>query len=630
MSKLTTLFFMALLALPQLAAAQGNGGVRGGGAVLCEDFFGIQKLELLDLFEARRFGLVVPPSAKTVPEQVTDALTRLAEVDVSFGREAARAHTDNQAIRRDPPPRMTLAPPNDLDLEFIPQGCQILAVAKYMPRYENGRDVLFVDPANYARLSTSTDRAALEVHEAVYKVLRDRHDSRIKDSRWARILTALLFSDTATGEIEPWTSDAPVRNPQWIKCFPDMPSGSRGCEAPRGSARRVETRAQGEPIGYTGTGLLVVDGEEGYQFVDQGGRIVSEVPQDESPRTDAETLRDGTVAIGDTRSVLFFSSRGRLISRYDTRAAHRLGVAALASHATENAVWVFPHWQERSTELLKIGSDGRLLATIDLEQAGLGRADVNDEGNLHRLADGTIVFRLSQNGDGWNWGALSPSGVPRLVSNPAPRVRLFDPISTTEVFAAAELSRVMILKASDFTPIVSQVLEAPAGEEYRIGATRVLGNGLYAVGFAVHSSSSSRVTGAAVLLKREGSSLRILAQVKTGNPVQELLRSGDKGFLALEGTEFSPDRVHFIDASGRRKKTFEDVRGVTQINDGTVAVLALGDGTIGFHDPSGSRLSSFSREERDCFPEDGFLAGHKLQAAFGPGCESMYLFNFRP
>jgi hypothetical protein len=213
------------LAWPLLASARGGVDGGGGGAIHCDAPNGDQpqimpsvnlgKIEfqivrardayvspltngrgfqLLDLWEASSgFGpFFLHPqkivySNESVDQQIARAVGRLEAVEPEFGRRVGEAVQHVRKHWLTIPPNAYVVPPVDTRVRFLPIGCQIVGFGAYSDSDDN----LVIDPS-IAKAVTQTDLAALFLHEAVYKVLRDQ--GQAEDSWKTRRIVGLMFS----------------------------------------------------------------------------------------------------------------------------------------------------------------------------------------------------------------------------------------------------------------------------------------------------------------------------------------------------------------------------------------------------------------------------------------------------
>ena len=167
----------------------------GGGAIVCRDVNGqIQSAELLDLWEGRVIDKIEPlfstsASSVSVESYIDIALkkiARLAGPDYAAKITASLAivKADQKDVASD---GVAIMPPRDAENVFIKKGCALEGVAAFIDR----KETLYLDEEIFNHFSPA-DKAALYVHEALYRVLRK--EAGATDSLRTRKLTAYLFS----------------------------------------------------------------------------------------------------------------------------------------------------------------------------------------------------------------------------------------------------------------------------------------------------------------------------------------------------------------------------------------------------------------------------------------------------
>jgi hypothetical protein len=182
----------SLLIGPAFAKATGGSVVNGGGGLVCPD-----GVHLFDLFEATipgehsEDGLKIIDSTDDVEAQVRVQIAKLERaVGPRFMERVLNAYKKSKQEAVDVPNGISIAPPTDVNNEFVKTGCdrQIQGVASY----NDSKNRLNIDRKLYDRMS-KTDQAALWVHEAIYKVLRELTPTQ--DSRLTRKIIGYLFSN---------------------------------------------------------------------------------------------------------------------------------------------------------------------------------------------------------------------------------------------------------------------------------------------------------------------------------------------------------------------------------------------------------------------------------------------------
>ncbi|MAE72480.1 MAG: hypothetical protein CL675_00195, partial [Bdellovibrionaceae bacterium] len=201
---LTTL--MLVLTGPALAGREGNGA--GGYEYLNAN--GEKEYRLLDLYEAEVPGLIHPTgvkivgSDKDVETQVMDAIGRIKQsgwesfstVVLTQYHMFERYATDVPMDPGQPGRKLELKFPDDaFNIFATPVGYRPVGLASWNDELNR----IFIDMDKVRRLRSNTERAALRVHEAVYRALR-LFDVDIEDSRLARFIVGYLFSDMSPAE----------------------------------------------------------------------------------------------------------------------------------------------------------------------------------------------------------------------------------------------------------------------------------------------------------------------------------------------------------------------------------------------------------------------------------------------
>lgn len=184
------------LVVAQVASAHGGMSTGGGAGIACLDSNGILvRAETLDLYEGKnRFGYSIQQTDSVeATQQFKKALNKIQN---NFLREKLNEVSylliDQIQLL---PDGIVMPAPADMGntyLALMPQGCSVTALA-----YFEGDGTLRVAKSYYSKLS-QTDRAALIMHEAVYKLLRDTGKETTSES--TRLIVAMLFSTGAAAE----------------------------------------------------------------------------------------------------------------------------------------------------------------------------------------------------------------------------------------------------------------------------------------------------------------------------------------------------------------------------------------------------------------------------------------------
>jgi hypothetical protein len=198
--KAKTLIAMLVLAsAPASAFAYKEGG--GGAVVYCPESPDGFPVKALDLYEGRK-TLVVERSSATMDAQINAALARLPDSMLAFD---VREVIDRLRIERlEQDESMHKTPDLGDDPIVIQDGCSIEWAAYYKGR----NDLKLV--TKFFNAMSATDKAALMIHEGVYKIARTRGFD--PDSSRTRRVVALLFAKNANpNELASLTRDLSVR-----------------------------------------------------------------------------------------------------------------------------------------------------------------------------------------------------------------------------------------------------------------------------------------------------------------------------------------------------------------------------------------------------------------------------------
>lgn len=171
------------------SAFAGSATSGGGGAIVCRDSSGkIQSARLLDLWEGEWDGFSIPKSGKSVEEQVQNALARLEQFNPKLAEDVREELASVEKNMRVLPKGVVLPSISDAYNELSSKDCNLETLA----HYNDTKELLYVSFEIHSAIS-KTDRAALMMHEAVYRSFRKA--AKESDSRRVRAITARLFSD---------------------------------------------------------------------------------------------------------------------------------------------------------------------------------------------------------------------------------------------------------------------------------------------------------------------------------------------------------------------------------------------------------------------------------------------------
>ncbi|MES2770042.1 MAG: hypothetical protein V4596_12935 [Bdellovibrionota bacterium] len=163
----------------------------GGGGFLYPD----GRVELLDLVEARtpknqggltEEGLEIPESNNSLEEQLDTALLRLKSyldrrLQKDFYLNVVSNLDKAKQIMRPIANTVELFFPDDANLKFKPKNTKEVGVALWDTDF-SGKETLWID-YNYYNKMNNTHKAALLLHEALYKTFREFGDNSSKRSR---------------------------------------------------------------------------------------------------------------------------------------------------------------------------------------------------------------------------------------------------------------------------------------------------------------------------------------------------------------------------------------------------------------------------------------------------------------
>ena len=204
-----TIFNLAILGSAFLFSPFVEAGVDssgGGTAVVCRDGnHAISRIELLDLFEGRSvYGLTYVNNTDTTDDQIFAVYEKAATTMVQPQIDLFSALTRVRRIAKILPQGTHLSAINDAYPIVLPDGCRLEQFASYI---DDG--VLSID-AELWDAADQTNRAALYLHEAVYRLARGEGAT---DSRFSRRVVSYLFSTTI---LDPVIDGIPA-NARWCE-----------------------------------------------------------------------------------------------------------------------------------------------------------------------------------------------------------------------------------------------------------------------------------------------------------------------------------------------------------------------------------------------------------------------------
>jgi len=171
----------------------------GGGGYVCPQKDGTTNVVLVDIWEANlRVHLAnksyskIPLSDADLYKQVNEALIRLSTVNKAFAEKVKKELQYIEQNYTEAPAYALISEPQDVSPDLGPRGCKLKGVATYIDNFWNGEGVLWIDMKHFNNMHV-THQAALFVHEAVYKVLRERSLIEINSVNTRKIV-GILFS----------------------------------------------------------------------------------------------------------------------------------------------------------------------------------------------------------------------------------------------------------------------------------------------------------------------------------------------------------------------------------------------------------------------------------------------------
>jgi len=214
-----TRFLILLAAISQLQntlqARTGGKEGHGGGSVQCTTANPPRKSTFLyDLYEGdKRYKMKIIRSNRPYQDQATDKLNALLAAEPNIFSSVPNYVYNLMNTFRSLERGSHLKEVNDVFPQIWTDNCAFKQLANFTEPAD-----LLVDQVLFEDLESETDRAALFVHEAVYKIRRDLY--RDKDSTNARKIIAALFSDLTESEFVDWyvKRDQPLAN----KSTPDL------------------------------------------------------------------------------------------------------------------------------------------------------------------------------------------------------------------------------------------------------------------------------------------------------------------------------------------------------------------------------------------------------------------------
>lgn len=203
----TTLTIIALTTFTSVESFAGDRVGNGGDVVVCKDFFGrTESVELLDLFESkilkRKFNYITNTHSKRYYQIVqqrlkyldrfvkSDKIKQLHEITDLI---SANTYEFDRLNERDRKGNVLFTEDDLVDIDdslhsFLPRNCKVEQIAIRISNPILGDPEYIINKGLWRQLD-ELNKAALIIHEAVYKVMQ------AKDSRKVRYFTQALFLD---------------------------------------------------------------------------------------------------------------------------------------------------------------------------------------------------------------------------------------------------------------------------------------------------------------------------------------------------------------------------------------------------------------------------------------------------
>lgn len=159
----------------------------GGGGFYCATN---NQTEVLDLWEGQAvYGFNINRSDEEVVTQIKSALDKLKVIIPLLHDDVKEIIFGLKETAEILPAGTTLAFPHDALPDYTKEGCNLIGLMFY----DSFKEAVMYEESSIQKLQSKTDEAALWVHEAIYKVLRDKFKEA--NSRATRRLVGCLFSD---------------------------------------------------------------------------------------------------------------------------------------------------------------------------------------------------------------------------------------------------------------------------------------------------------------------------------------------------------------------------------------------------------------------------------------------------
>jgi len=191
----TTIKFMmsTVMLVGSFSSFAGSGGGNGGGLHYCED---ATKTRMYDIYEGqKRYRLDIVETEASLDEVLNSAISKIEKINPSLAmrvfKQIAYVRNENNFVL-DKDINLKVIP--DANILMTDKGCSY----KQLANWDEVTGKIFVDETLYVELS-DFQKAALILHEAIYKVGRDtkgQKDSDLTRRAVAEILSTSLDMQT--------------------------------------------------------------------------------------------------------------------------------------------------------------------------------------------------------------------------------------------------------------------------------------------------------------------------------------------------------------------------------------------------------------------------------------------------
>lgn len=190
--KSVILFTLSFILTSQILG--GERDTHGGGYFSCPESKNGKTYNLLDLWEGQVFeGLYYNHYEGNFREQLKKILSKFDRELSSAFSQKIRKYVERMVINKRfilEEDEIEVLPPRDTQSSLGKKGCELRGVASFQSA-PHSFGFLYIDQKSFESLS-EFEKAALFIHEAIYKILRD--EVGVRDSMLARRITANIIS----------------------------------------------------------------------------------------------------------------------------------------------------------------------------------------------------------------------------------------------------------------------------------------------------------------------------------------------------------------------------------------------------------------------------------------------------